>query len=347
MTTFKQRVEEFWAWFPTVAERFYEAIELGAGADLTDETVAFMEQTMPGMAWTFGPGENGGHSFTVTGEGVVDKQLLAEAWGRQQVKVPGWTFYTSRQPRSADSLKDVAIALGDGEQIDCNSFQVATEVDDERQRVDIVAWHPALKQVPDRDRFQILFLLLDEALGEYGTQSTIGSIDIGKISRRSETRSLAELPAFIDQVANSRGWENLPPTESVSVYQLDGQDPGPRGDTVIGSTVIPGVIGDFLDAQGKLPEDPLDGTGAQFGYLAMPTSLFPDGQQVQRRSEIEDGLTLALGRHHSGQALGGAFGRDEAYIDLLILDGETSLEIIDRTMGELDLHGQYQLRWFA
>lgn len=67
--SFKQRVTEFWQWYPQVAERFFETIERGQCQSLAKEVGDFMDRTLPGLAWVFGPGEQGGHSFTVSGEG--------------------------------------------------------------------------------------------------------------------------------------------------------------------------------------------------------------------------------------------------------------------------------------
>ena len=110
--TFKNRVTEFWEWYSGVAERFFETIEDGRCADLTDEVAAFMNKTLPGMAWVFGPGEKGGHSFTVSGEGNLAKQFLAEYWHSRAPDIPTWTFYASRQPSPPERLIDFAIRVG-------------------------------------------------------------------------------------------------------------------------------------------------------------------------------------------------------------------------------------------
>jgi hypothetical protein len=76
--TFKQRVEAFWTWYAEVADRFYQTIDDNQSSSLTDEVCAKVDELLPGMAWVFGPGEDGkGHSFTLSGEGILPKQLLA------------------------------------------------------------------------------------------------------------------------------------------------------------------------------------------------------------------------------------------------------------------------------
>ena len=43
-----------------------------------------------------GPGENGGHSFTLSGEGNLHRQLLTQYWVSRAPTLEGWTFYPAR-----------------------------------------------------------------------------------------------------------------------------------------------------------------------------------------------------------------------------------------------------------
>ena len=297
----------FWDWFPGVADRFLEMIEAGRCQDLTTEVGDFMQNTLPHLSWVFGPGENGGQSFTVTGEGQVAKQLLAEYWHSRKVAIPHWTFYGSRQPTPAENLNNIAIALGEQEQVDVESLILKTSVDDQSQTIDIVAWHPALERVPQEHHYQILFLLLDEVLGEFGTQTWLGNIGIEPIAPHEKHRSLAELPDFIQQVSNYHKWDKLPPIRSYSVYEVSSQTTSRRGDTLVGTTSIPNIICEFLKHDGTLPEDPFEGTGAELAYVAMDSSVLPEGGQSEARGKIEDALSDALEKEWSGRTLGGDF----------------------------------------
>ena len=156
--TFKQRVTKFWDWYPRVADRLAKAIEEDRGEDLTSQIGDFMQQTLPGLSWVVGRGEDDGHSFTVTGEGYKPKQLLAEYWHGRAVEVPNWTFYDSRQPTPAEDLKGMSIRVGEQEEVDVETFMLKTSVDNEAQVIHLVAWHPALQYVPEEHHFQILFL---------------------------------------------------------------------------------------------------------------------------------------------------------------------------------------------
>lgn len=341
--TFKQRVIEFWKWYPQVADRFFQTIERGQCGTLADEVSKFMDATLPRMAWVFGPGEGGGHSFTVSGEGVVAKQLLAEYWLSRAVPIPNWTFYGSRQAADIENLKGMTIRLGERESVDSDSFLIRTDVIADEEKINIVAWHPALKLVPENDHYQILFLLLDEALGEFGTEMWLGEITIEPFEAEAGVISLTELPAKIQQINHYYQWKKLPPLRAYSVYKLNEQSQAPRGDTLVGSTCIPRLLMHFLN-HGRIEDNPLEGTGAEFAYLAIDGSVFPEGKQSEMRGNIEDALDDALVAAASGRTIGGAYGFKNSYIDLILFDGDESRKIVNKVLDGLQLRGRATIK---
>jgi hypothetical protein len=344
--TFKNRVTKFWDWYPRVAARLAAAIQQDHGDDLTSEIGDFMQQTLPNLSWVVGTGENEGHSFTLTGEGYKPKQLLAEYWHSRAVEIPNWTFYGSRQPTPSEQFKGMAIRVGEQEEVDVETFMLKTSVDNDTRVIHLVAWHPALKHVPEEHHIQILFLLLDEALGEFGTQTRLGEIKVEPITASEATRMLSELPEFVKQVADYHAWEYLSPLEAYTGYEVNSQSDSRRGDTVVGTTCIPDTVFEFLDNDGKLQEDPFEGIGAEFAYIAMDASIFPDGGQVDVRSNIENAVNDALESESSGRTLGGAFGTDHSYIDLLIFDGDNSRQIVRDTLDRLQLQNRSRIESF-
>ena len=338
--SFKQGVTAFWDWFPTVSQRFYDTIEAGNCHDLLGETSKVMDQNLPHMAWVFGPGEMGGHSFTVSGEGLILRQLLADYWFKQAVDCPGWTFYGSRQGSGPEELKGAAIAIGEHESIDCENFMIQTDVDAEEEVIHIVAWHPLLAKLPEEHHAQILFLLLDEALGELGTQTWIGRIEIQPIAEGAEhVRSLNELPEYIRSVNKYHSWEKLTPIESVALYEVNQQSDGPRGDTIVGQSMIPNVVCDYIAQGGKLEENDLRDTGADLAYISLDTVQLPQGNEAEVRGNMEDAIGVALEEKLSGRVLGGAYGIQRSYIDLLLLDGQNSQAIVEQQISELQIRG--------
>ena len=343
--TFKERVELFWQWYADVAPRFFETIESGECDSLVDEVSQFMGENMPGLAWVFGPGEKDGHSFTVSGEGMVAKQLLAEYWFSQAAELSGWTFYQSRQANR--DLNDVAIEIQGLGHVDAENYLIRTTVDDERQTLDIVAWHHLYEKLPEEHHIQLLFLLLDEALGEFGTQAWIGDISIAEVDESELdgriVHRLTELPKFISDVQRYHQWEKHSPLQSYTSYTIRQQQETLRGDTVAGTTCIPRLVFALIDEGGKLGEDPLSDTGASMAFLEIDGEVFPDGEQAPVRHNIEEALEERLEGDCLGRTLGGAAGLNASYIDLLLIDGDRSRAAVEETLAGLELSGRY--RW--
>ncbi len=339
-STFKRRVLRFWQWYAEHSQRFKETIDRGEAPTLAEEVSHFLEQTLPGLSWSFGPGELDGHSFTLSGEGDVAKQILTEYWLQQAASVNNWTFYASRQPCTPESLQSMAIQIGPSESIDAAGFIIATTPDDEAQKFDVLAWHPLLGNVPEDHRMQILFLLLDEALGEFGTSQWIGSVELQPIPDGAKSMPLPELPLFLRQAEKYHRWEKLSPLESYAGYQVDEQNDGPRGDTFVGTTLIPDLIFDLMRQAGKLESNPLQDTGAQLAYLRLATASFSPGAEADERGNIEDAIDDALATRESGRVVGGAFGAEQTYIDMILFDGFASQQIVLDTVKKLNLQGK-------
>ncbi|MEL7267242.1 MAG: hypothetical protein AAFP69_20855, partial [Planctomycetota bacterium] len=98
---------------------------------------------------------------------------------------------------------------------------------------------------------------------------------------------------------------------------------------------------------GKLDEDPIAETGASLRYLQIDLEIFPNGQQVDVRSNIEEALQEAFDADDTGRVVGGAFGWSGAYIDLILTDGERSQAVVDKTLHDLQLAERSKQHSFA
>ena len=341
--TFKTRVQEFWKWFEEVSVRFYQTIETGKCSSLAAEVNAKMDGLIPGFAWVFGPGENGtGHSFTLSGEGDLHRQLLAIFWLTKAPKLSGWTFYASRQP---GSVRGMVMEIG-GSKFNPLEFWITPFVNRDEEKIDITVWHPLFDKMPEKERWSVLFLFLDEVLGEYGTQQHIGGIKHDP-KRLADSIPLEELNELLSRVQSENGWKKLPPGENAVGYRLEEQHARfLRGDVAVGTTMHPVLIKEYLRAEGEL-EDPLDGKGADYIFVTFDSRFLPAGNEVKVRGEIEDALDQALRASDSGRLLGGAWGRQNAYIDLLIFDDAASLEIVKNVLYDKALPVGTSINYFA
>ncbi len=343
--SFVQRVQTFWAWYPTVAPKFYAAIEDGTFPDITDEIIVFMETNLPGLAWVFGPGEDGGHSFTLSGEGIVPLQILADYWLSKQVPIEGWTFYGSRQASS--NLDDFAIQIGELGQVNVNDFVIRTEVDHEEQKLNLAIWNERFDEVPEDLHGQLVFLFLDETLGEFGVESSLGAIDIEPLEIDDMIGRLSELPQRLSEVQQIHDWEVLSPFDNYTAYQAQHVSDDLRGDTRLGITCITNELFSFFEQNGKLDEDPLAGTGASLLFIQVDGSEFVDGQQVDERERIEMAIAKELSMHQLGRTLGGGSADVNCYIDMILFDDAEGRRVVDGVLASLDRVAGHSWHSFA
>jgi len=342
--TFKERVQNFWQWYAERAATFHGNLKQKQHSIIQPQISAKVDELLPSAAWVFGDGPNGnGHSFTLTGEGNLHLQFLTEYWRKQAPSLEGWTFYSSRQP--SNDLESWQIKI-EGETFNPLEFWLAPNLDQEREKIDITAWHPLFAKLPEKNRWTVLFLVLDEALGEFGTQTWIGEINVSD-RRLADALPLKELPAFVGRTEDETGWKKYAPTDTWTGYQMN--EPHSRfrrGDIITGTTVNPILLREFLQSDDKL-EDPLFNTGADFVFVQFPSEILPGGKQIEKRAQIENALEAALASDAAGQLIGGALGTQFAYIDLLLLDGANSLDIVQKVLRECTLPKGTSIEFYA
>jgi len=341
--TFKTRVWRFWEWYTQVSPRFCQNIEAGKCPALGQEVSAKVDELLPGFSWVFGPGADGqGHSFTLSWEGNLHRQLLAIYWLGHAPSLPGWTFYAARQP---SSIRGQKMEIG-GRMFDPLEFWLTPFVDRDEEKVDITVWHPLFESLEEGERWTVLFLFLDEVLGEYGTQQWIGQVKLNA-QRLADSIPLEELLEFVQRLEAEHGWKKLPPGESGVVYECkEPHNRFLRGDIAVGSTLHQRLINEYLEAEGEL-EDPLDGTGADYVFVMFDAQILPAGAEATARGEIEEALDQELKASNGGRSLGGAWGKKNAYIDLLLFDGRESLEIVQRVLREKSVPAGSSINYFA
>ena len=78
----------------------------------------------------------------------------------------------------------------------------------------------------------------------------------------------------------------------------------------------------------------------------MNNELFLKGQEVDYRCDIEDAISEVLDANSGGKVFGGATGYVNFYIDVLIYDGDESLEIIKSVLRSRNLPDDTTIHYF-
>jgi hypothetical protein len=192
----------------------------------------------------------------------------------------------------------------------------------------------------------VLFLFLDEALGEYGTQRWVGEIKLNN-QRLAQAMPLTELLDYVQREQAKHGWKSLPPGKSATSYRIKEPEGNYlRSDVFVGTSMHFRLVREYREAGGRL-SDPLAGTGADFVFVAFPADHLPRGEEVAVRGRIEEALDGALQAAHSGRLLGGSMGRQNAYIDLLLVDGARSMELLREVLRSERLPPGTSIHYFA
>ncbi|HEY1171970.1 MAG TPA: hypothetical protein VGH19_11415 [Verrucomicrobiae bacterium] len=283
--TFKTRVKNFWKWYASVADRYYAVCETKQGTTpIAEEVSSKVNELIPGFAWVFGPGAEGkGHSFTVSGEGDIHKQFLTEYWRTQAPELKGWTFYASRQ--ASPEPFGWRMKTG-GKEFDPKEFWLEPNLNHDDKKIDVSIWHPLFDVLSEKERWHVLFLMLDEVLGEFGTQNWIGEIAFSD-NRLKEAMPIAELCLFIQKVEREHEWKKCSPVESWSSYQREAGGDYPRGDIFAGSTRNLILLNEHWSAGDEM-ENPLPNTGADFVFVQFDRAILSAGNEVDERGRFED-----------------------------------------------------------
>lgn len=342
--TFKKKVVDFWDWFSKNADSIHSQIASGNAASLTDEMIRQVNKLMPGMAWCFGPGKaEGRYSFTLSPEANRNLQFLSTFWMNMAPDIKKWDFFSSKQPSKNPEKFTISIRNRD---FSIAEMWLKPAADESNQVFDISVWHPHFDEMDDNARYQILFLWLDEVLGELGTEQWIGQVDFST-EKFTEAIPLLELPEFIEEQQKKNKWKKLHPEDSYSLYEINLDiNAFPRSDTKFGNTCHMQLIGDYFDSESDLP-NLLAGSHADYVYISFPTSFLPKGREIDTRTEIEDKLNQLLKENKTGRCIGSAFGSVKNYIDFIIFNGHESLEILINGMLNSGLPPGSELHYWA
>ena len=176
-------------------------------------------------------------------------------------------------------------------------------------------------------KLQILFLCLDEILGENGVEMWIGAVDISlKIS--DDIIPALELLEFCQTAEKEHRWVLNAPGDVGSLYKIDRDDIESfiRADVFVGLTANLPLINSYYEHNGE-PPDRLD-VYAEYVYIAFDNRYLPKGQQSEARAQIAEIIEEELLKQAAGKYIGGAMGHILAYIDFIIFDGMNSVDII-------------------
>ena len=170
-------IEAFWMWWAENLDLLeHEVATAGAEATFITPLSAHVTAIHPDLDWEFGKGHTAQHHLCLSAKGNDRLRVIAERW---RAAGPGdndlFEFHCARQ-RLAGNPADMGLGFGDV-QLPFDQFRFALEQDDTRQRFHIVAHHPVFAEIDEEGRARMLFISLDNILGEDAVETWIGAIE--------------------------------------------------------------------------------------------------------------------------------------------------------------------------
>jgi hypothetical protein len=160
-------VQDFWGWWAATGRAAAEAGIGGAGFEgFTGEMTMRVEAMHPDLAWELAPGGQAEHALVVTAAGVPALRRLAERWLHHAPAACAlWEYHPARQARPSSLA---AVLEFGGQRLSLPELMFDLHVDNDRDVIDTVVFHPSFATMGSEARNQVGFLALDWALGEDG-----------------------------------------------------------------------------------------------------------------------------------------------------------------------------------
>lgn len=347
--SFRDRVERFWDWFEGESERLHG--EVKSGSLDAGSFVAAMENVGLGLAWEFCKGDDAKEGFVLSGESDTTKCLLArhaiECGKERPALQKHWNLHHMKRP--SEGVAGGSIQLDGERSFAFSDFLFAVDFDAEAEQLQVHVHHPLFESLEDGARWHLTWLALDNALGESLVMAWVGPVEPaleptketrhGIDALRTQARaalSLHDLDPDLDPLGAYASYERREPTNG---------DLEARGDVVAGTTRN---FDSIRELENEEDEIEIEACGASLVYLALPVAELGDHRmRVDARADLEDLLQAAMGAARAGEVIGGATGRQYAYIDLLLFDQDAGLAAAREVLAASTSIHHSVLRYFS
>jgi hypothetical protein len=269
-----EAISRFWSWWSSARDRVAHAIDTRSLSEpVVSEISMAVHALNAGFAWELGPGRAARHALTVSPEGDLALRRMTGQWLRSAPTAdPIWEFYASRQssPRPGIEIQ--------GQRFSPEEFRVAYQFDESRERFDIQVYHPRFKKSDDGVVSQVLFLTLDETLGEDDVERWVGEM----APVPSQPRGAKTLEEFIKAIDAAR---NRASGEQFTLGQGQSRDGHPV--VVMVNTALKQI--DHLDHVYQLV--------VVIGLRDTGPNGLPTNAEAEQLNRAEDDLLAGLGRN--------------------------------------------------
>lgn len=188
-------IDRFWTWFAGNSEQFRDAP--GNDRRALDELGSLLSEIRDGLVVEFSLTDGRADEVVVSADGKKD--LFASVIDVVQAAppIPGWRVTAFRQPGNPN----VTIEMN-GIELGANDIWFSAEPSD--GKTDLLLLVRGMTEENHQMLAGAVFILLDNALGEFIVETAVGDVNFGPLSGDPEAdglRPLTELRACVERVA--------------------------------------------------------------------------------------------------------------------------------------------------
>lgn len=305
-----------------------------------EELIAFVDEILQTafhrVYFEMGVNDEGKYELILTPEGDRTKLIQIYYWLQQAPESLNekWNFYSTK-PGKGNS--DFRLEMH-GVSLEAKDMQIYAEPDEERKKIDIQIYSPKLMKLDENQRYSIFFIELDQFISEIYTMEYIGFVDFIEDEPEDEQAiPLEKLKSYIDYVINENDWPKPGnPCDEYSAYNMkppQAEEYELRKDIVAGYTSCIPFLNAYYSGENEL-FDSYSEDGVIFGFIYYNNTNIPRENTVAFRTEIEEKITEKTVDAGIAHPTGGATGYQYSYIDFVIFDFESFLDITKTIISE-------------
>lgn len=166
----------FWAFWTEHDDALFDGVQTGLGDTLIAAVSEQVHALHEDLGWEFGPGD-GGLSFALKTGGDPEKRRVARAWMASAPDFARWQFFDAIPPGPIEQVQNFALRFGE-QDISFSELRFDLDPEDDRQRVHVKGFHPALVGADQQHQLSVLYTVLDTTLGEAAVELWLGQIEV-------------------------------------------------------------------------------------------------------------------------------------------------------------------------
>ena len=169
----REAIAVFWEAWPALRAPLEEDLEDGRYGGATAELSDLTHAIEPALEWDLVPGRSAVHALCLSPAADPGLRSLTERWHRESPAADRvWEYHPARI-----AVEPTLVTVG-GIGIHPMDATVVVEPDPTTEELDITVGHPDFGRMDEALQLLVVFRLLDDLLGEDGSEFWVGSVDV-------------------------------------------------------------------------------------------------------------------------------------------------------------------------